>query len=75
MRIAPLVWAISLALTASAQSALAAEPQKESRHMSSQQNNPFSQASSLPFQAPPFDRITIDDYRPALIAAVAEKAR
>lgn len=73
MKIAPLVWAISLALTASAQSALAAEPQKESRHMSSQHNNPFSQASSLPFQAPPFDRITIADYHPALIAAIAEK--
>ncbi|MBD8161492.1 peptidyl-dipeptidase Dcp [Erwinia persicina] len=73
MRIAPLVWAISLALTASAQTALAAESQKESRHMASQQNNPFSHASPLPFQAPPFDRISAGDYRPALTAAMAQK--
>lgn len=28
--------------------------------------NPFSQPSTLPFQAPPFDLISEDDYRPAL---------
>lgn len=73
MRIAPLVWAMSLALTASAHSVLAAAQQKESHPMPSQQNNPFSQASTLPFQAPPFDRITTAAYRPALLAAIAQK--
>ncbi|MGE9552040.1 peptidyl-dipeptidase Dcp [Erwinia amylovora] len=29
-------------------------------------NNPFSQQSTLPFQAPPFDKISESDYRPAL---------
>ncbi|CBJ46392.1 peptidyl-dipeptidase (dipeptidyl carboxypeptidase) [Erwinia amylovora ATCC 49946] len=37
------------------------------------QLNPFSQASSLPFQAPPFDKIKNADYRPALVAAIADK--
>ncbi|CAO96795.1 Peptidyl-dipeptidase [Erwinia tasmaniensis Et1/99] len=67
----PLVWAISIAFTASAQAA--GSQQEESRQMSSQQSNPFSHASSLPFQAPPFDRIKTADYRPALVAAIAEK--
>ncbi|WP_042958906.1 peptidyl-dipeptidase Dcp [Erwinia tasmaniensis] len=71
MRMKPLVWAISIAFTASAQAA--GSQQEESRQMSSQQSNPFSHASSLPFQAPPFDRIKTADYRPALVAAIAEK--
>ncbi|OOG53836.1 dipeptidyl carboxypeptidase II [Rhodanobacter sp. B05] len=29
-------------------------------------NNPFFQASTLPFQAPPFDKITDADYQPAI---------
>ncbi|GGB41077.1 dipeptidyl carboxypeptidase II [Sphingomonas metalli] len=33
--------------------------------------NPFAQASSLPFQAPPFDRIKSSDYAPALRAGMA----
>ncbi|CCG87251.1 dipeptidyl carboxypeptidase II [Erwinia piriflorinigrans CFBP 5888] len=69
----PLVWAISIALTASAQGAQTAESQQESRQMQSQQSNPFSHISSLPFQAPPFDQIKNADYRPALVAAIAEK--
>lgn len=70
MRIAPLVWAISMALTASVE---AAESHKENQHMQLQQENPFSKASSLPFQAPPFDTIQSADFRPALDAAMAEK--
>lgn len=70
MRIAPLVWAISMAVTASVQ---AAESQKEHQQMQRQQDNPFSKASTLPFQAPPFDKIHSADYRPALEAAIAEK--
>ena len=34
-------------------------------------SNPFAQTSSLPFQAPPFDRIKSTDYKPALIAGMA----
>lgn len=73
MRMRPLVWAISIALTASAQGAQTAESQQESRQMQSQQSNPFSHTGSLPFQAPPFDQIKNADYRPALVAAIAEK--
>ena len=29
-------------------------------------NNPFATASTLPFQAPPFDRIRAADYQPAM---------
>lgn len=70
MRITPLVLAIGMALTTSVQVAQAAESKQESRQM---QLNPFSQASSLPFQAPPFDKIKNADYRPALVAAIADK--
>ena len=34
-------------------------------------SNPFAQASTLPFQAPPFDRIKSGDYAPALLAGMA----
>jgi len=37
------------------------------------QANPFSQPSTLPYQTPPFDRISDADYRPALEQAMAEK--
>ncbi|WP_168385947.1 peptidyl-dipeptidase Dcp [Erwinia amylovora] len=70
MRITPLVLAIGMALTTSVQVAQAAESKQESRQM---QLNPFSQASSLPFQAPPFDKIKNADYRPALVAGIADK--
>ena len=35
--------------------------------------NPFYHPSSLPFQAPPFDRITDADYVPAFLAGMAEQ--
>jgi peptidyl-dipeptidase Dcp len=34
--------------------------------------NPFYEASSLPFQAPPFDRIKDSDYQPAIDAGLAQ---
>lgn len=37
------------------------------------QTNPFSQPSPLPFQAPPFDRISEADYRPALEEGMRQK--
>ena len=37
------------------------------------QSNPFAAASTLPFQAPPFDRIKDSDYQPALEAGMKEQ--
>ncbi|MEM6159373.1 peptidyl-dipeptidase Dcp [Erwinia sp. P6884] len=37
------------------------------------QNNPFSQPSTLPYQAPPFDRIADEHYRPALEEGMRQK--
>jgi len=34
--------------------------------------NPFSQPSTLPFQAPPFDKIADADYQPAIEAGIAQ---
>jgi peptidyl-dipeptidase Dcp len=36
-------------------------------------SNPFSQASTLPFQAPPFDKIKVEDYKPALEAGLQQQ--
>ena len=38
-------------------------------------SNPFAKPSTLPFQAPPFDRIKDSDYQPALEAGMAEQLR
>ena len=38
-------------------------------------SNPFYAASTLPFQAPPFDRIKDTDYQPAIEAGMAEQRR
>ncbi|WP_267414273.1 MULTISPECIES: M3 family metallopeptidase [unclassified Sphingomonas] len=35
--------------------------------------NPFASPSTLPFEAPPFDRIKDSDYQPAFIAGMAEQ--
>ncbi len=37
--------------------------------------NPFAQRSTLPYQAPAFDRIKDRDYEPAMIAGIAEQRR
>jgi|CoawatStandDraft_6_1074263.scaffolds.fasta_scaffold03996_2 peptidyl-dipeptidase Dcp len=36
-------------------------------------NNPFAKPSTLPFQAPPFDKIKDTDYQPAIIAGMAQQ--
>jgi hypothetical protein len=36
-------------------------------------SNPFYAASTLPFQAPPFDRIHDSDYQPAIEAGMAQQ--
>ena len=38
-------------------------------------DNPFAQASSLPYQLPPFDRIKNEDFRPAFDSGMAEARR
>jgi peptidyl-dipeptidase Dcp len=38
-------------------------------------NNPFFAPSTLPFQAPPFDKIKDDDYQPAIEAGMAEQRK
>lgn len=37
--------------------------------------NPFSQASTLPFQAPPFDKIKNEDYEPALREGIKQQLK
>ena len=38
-------------------------------------SNPFYAPSTLPYQAPPFDKITDDDYLPAMEAGMAEEQK
>src|ERR1035437_3050461 len=38
-------------------------------------DNPFFAPSSLPFQAPPFDKIKDGDYQPAMEAGMAEQRK
>lgn len=38
-------------------------------------SNPFFAPSSLPYQAPPFDKIKDDDYQPAIEAGMEEQAK
>ena len=38
-------------------------------------NNPFYAASSLPYHAPPFDKIKDSDYQPAFDAGMAEQLK
>jgi peptidyl-dipeptidase Dcp len=48
---------------------LAADPAPASLPAS----NPFASVSTLPFEAPPFDRINNDDYKPAIEAGMAQQ--
>src|SRR5476651_896488 len=38
-------------------------------------SNPFYAPSTLPFQAPPFDKIKDGDYQPAILAGMAEQIK
>src|SRR5271165_1511298 len=38
-------------------------------------NNPFFAPSTLPFQAPPFDKIKDSDYQPAIEAGMAQQLK
>ena len=63
-----LIAAGAIALSASPRPALAADA-----HFGP--SNPFYAASTLPFEAPPFDRINNEDYQPAIEAGMAEQNR
>ncbi len=62
-------WAVS---SASGTALAAAQPKPAEAFGPS---NPLYSASSLPFQAPPFDQIRDADYQPAIEAGIAEQAR
>ena len=57
---------IAVLLAFSASSQLAAPPQTATAPAPAAEANPFFTASTLPFQAPPFDRIKESDYTPAI---------
>jgi peptidyl-dipeptidase Dcp len=63
-RVLPLT--MSLLLAGAASAAAAAAPSLPA-------SNPFAKASTLPFQAPPFDKIKDSDYQPAIEAGMAEQ--
>ena len=65
-RIACFAVIIALTLAADAVPARAANPEFGP-------NNPFYAASTLPFQAPPFDKIKDSDYQPAIEAGMAQQ--
>ncbi|WP_337264617.1 MULTISPECIES: peptidyl-dipeptidase Dcp [unclassified Serratia (in: enterobacteria)] len=87
MRLSTLVLAIGVALSAQAQAAESTLPSNNTaapngqtkeanmseKHTDQKGENPFFSASSLPFQAPPFDVITVSDYAPAIAAGIQHK--
>jgi peptidyl-dipeptidase Dcp len=73
MRLSVLFFAVGLALSGNVQAADSTTNHDREKKMSIEQHNPFSQPSTLPFQAPPFDRIKDSDYLPAIMAGIAEK--
>lgn len=87
MRLSTLVLAIGMALSAPAQAAESQLPSNNTavpngqtkeanmteKHAEQKDENPFFSASSLPFQAPPFDVIKPSDYAPAIAAGIQHK--
>jgi peptidyl-dipeptidase Dcp len=63
-----LITGISVALAASAATA-----QTQAASASFGPSNPFYAPSTLPFQAPPFDKIKDSDYQPAIDAGMAQQ--
>src|SRR5246500_2767497 len=63
-----IILAMSVLVASSTLPAVAAPP--EFGH-----NNAFYAPSTLPFHAPPFDKIKDDDYQPAIEAGMAEQIR
>ena len=61
-----IIFAVSVLIASSTLPAKASGPQFGP-------NNPFFAPSTLPFQAPPFDKIKDDDYQPAMEAGMAQQ--
>jgi peptidyl-dipeptidase Dcp len=62
---------VSVALSAIAAGACAAQTQNAGASLGP--GNPFYAPSTLPFQAPPFDKIKDNDYQPAIDAGMAQQ--
>jgi peptidyl-dipeptidase Dcp len=62
----------SLPLSATAQTAKAAAT-KAATIPPMRADNPFAKQSTLPFEAPPFDKIKDSDYAPAIVAGMAQQ--
>ncbi len=62
---------VSIALSAVAAGACAAQTQNAGTSLGP--GNPFYAPSTLPFQAPPFDKIKDNDYQPAIDAGMAQQ--
>src|SRR5690348_63966 len=63
-----IIFVVSALITSSTLVAAAATPEFGP-------NNPFFAPSTLPFQAPPFDKIKDTDYQPAIEAGMAEQLK
>src|SRR3954470_12590228 len=71
-----LLASVALAVTATAQPALAAPAKTKAVAAATlPASNPFAQPSSLPFEAPDFARIKDGDYLPALLAGMAQQKK
>ncbi len=74
----PLALALASALSVAAPALYADEPAKEAKTPAAQTlpaSNPFAAKSTLPYEYPPFDRITDAHYSPAFDAGMAEQLR
>ncbi|MGH9502893.1 MAG: peptidyl-dipeptidase Dcp [Terriglobales bacterium] len=63
---------VGILITAAAM-ALGSNASTSDKSMDFGPNNPFFAASTLPFRAPPFDKIKDSDYQPAIEAGMAEQ--
>ena len=67
-----MIWRMAVALVVGALALGQAEGQQQGQFGP---GNPFYQPSTLPYEAPAFDKIKNEDYQPALEAGMAEQAR
>ena len=64
---------VATALTATLPTAAGAQARTKAPASAKVASGPFAQPSTLPFEAPPFDRIRDTDYRPAIEAGMARQ--
>ena len=68
-------WRMELAFCFWARQRESAPRRRQTRPASFGPSNPFYAASTLPFQAPPFDKIKDSDYQPAIDAGMAQQTQ